>query len=121
VVGSVRWVEETDVWEHRARVLAMDNSVGFAFRVGQRWASRQRRRSRRRVGLPVTDERPPGFDPALHDALDALPLRQRQVVVLCTGYGLTHRETAEVLGISPSTVQNHAERGLAQLRRKVGS
>ena len=108
------------VWEHRTRVLGLANPVGYAFRVGQRWATRQQRRRRRRFGLPVDDNHPPGFEPVLHSALAALSLRQRQVVVLCVGYGLTHAEVAEVLGISRSTVQNHAERGLRQLRRKVG-
>jgi len=107
-------------WEHRHRVLEMSNPTGYVFRVGQRWATRQERRNRRRFGLAPSGESSPGFEPALHDALAGLPTRHRQVVVLCTGYGLTHRETADVLGISPSTVQNHAERGLRQLRRKVG-
>ena len=109
------------VWEHRTRVLGLANPVGYAFRVGQRWATRQQRRRRRRFGFATDGNHPPGFEPALHTALAALSLRQRQVVVLCVGYGLTHEEAADVLGISRSTVQNHAERGLRQLRRKVGT
>jgi len=107
-------------WQHRERVLLMDNPVGYVFRVGQRWARHQERRNRRRFGFVPDDTLTPGFEPALHAALDALPRRQRQVVVLCIGYGLTHAEAADVLGISRSTIQNHAERGLRQLRGKVG-
>lgn len=106
-------------WEHRARILALDNPVGYVFRVGQRWTTRHQRRGRRRFELVAEADRPPGFEPALHEALDSLPRRQRQVVVLCTGYGLTHAEAADVLNISRSTVQNHAERGLRHLQRKV--
>lgn len=107
-------------WQHRDRALEMANPIGFTFRVGQRCASRQQRRDRRRFGLTVGGEPPPGFEPALHDALSAVPVRQRQVVVLCTGCSPTQRGTVDVLGISPSTVQNRTERGLLQLRRKVG-
>ncbi len=108
-------------WEHRSRVLQLDNPIGYAFRVGQRWAQRQQQRSRRRFGLPSDEGRAPGFEPALAAALDALPLRQRQVVVLCIGYGLTHAEAAGLLGIARSTIQNHAERGLRRLQKEVGT
>jgi DNA-directed RNA polymerase specialized sigma24 family protein len=40
-------------------------------------------------------------------------------VVLCHGFQWTHREVAELLDLSPSTVQNHVERGLANLRRAL--
>jgi DNA-directed RNA polymerase specialized sigma24 family protein len=39
------------------------------------------------------------------------------VVTLVHGFGLTHREVGELLEVSPSTVQNHLERGLDKLRR----
>ena len=109
------------MWEHRDRVLALDNATGYAFRVGQRWARRQRTRQKRRFGAPPPDRSAPGFEPALHDALAGLSTRQRQVVVLCTGYGLTHSEAAALLNISRSSVQNHAERGLRHLQDEVGS
>lgn len=107
-------------WEHRDRVLAMENPVGFLYRVGQRWATREARRARRRFVIDRPADTTPGFEPALHDALARLPLRQRQVVVLAVGYGLTHAETAEVLGIGRSSVQNHVERGLRRLRQEIG-
>ena len=106
---------------HRDRVLGLDNVTGYAYRVGQRWARRQRTRQRRRFGMTVSDNAGPGFEPALQDALAALSTRQRQAVVLCVGYGLTHAEAADVLNISRSSVQNHAERGLRHLRNEVGS
>ena len=107
-------------WEHRDRVLGMENPVGFLYRVGRRWAAREARRARRQFDLARPPEPAPGFEPALHDALARLPLRQRQVVVLVSGYGLTHAETAEVLGIARSSVQNHVERGLRRLRHELG-
>lgn len=108
------------VWENRLRVLGLDNAAGYAFRVGQRWARRQRTSSRR--AFLIDDKAPvtPGFEPELHSALAALSTRQRQVVVLCVGYGLTHAEVAALLGISRSSVQNHVERGLRHLRTEIG-
>lgn len=108
-------------WEHRERVLGLENPAGYAFRVGQRWASRHRSRQARRFGLPLATPAGPGFEPGLQDALAGLSTRQRQVVVLCIGYGLTHAETADLLNISRSSVQNHAERGLRRLQKAIGS
>lgn len=56
-------------WEHRDRVLGMENPVGFLYRVGRRWAAREARRARRQFELARPPEPPPGFEPALHDAL----------------------------------------------------
>jgi RNA polymerase sigma factor (sigma-70 family) len=107
------------VWENRLRVLGLDNSAGYAFRVGQRWARRQRTYSRRAFLVDATAPTTSGFEPELHSALAALSTRQRQVVVLCAGYGLTHAEVAALLGISRSSVQNHVERGLRHLRTEI--
>lgn len=98
-------------WEHWGRVRAMERPVGYLFRVGQ---SRSRRR---RLGfLPAPEPREPWVEPGLPAALAALSQHQRVAVVLVHGFGLTHREVGEVLVLSPSTVQNHLERGLAKLR-----
>jgi len=52
---------------------------------------------------------------ALFEALQALPLMQRKVVVLRHWLGLSVRETAEELGISEGTVKSHSSRGIAAL------
>lgn len=49
-------------------------------------------------------------------ALDALPPRQRECLVLRFHGGLTDREVAEALGISPGSAKTHIRRGLASLR-----
>jgi DNA-directed RNA polymerase specialized sigma24 family protein len=108
-------------WEHRERVLAMDNSIGYLFRLGQRWGRRQRSRTSRRILMDPEDAELPGFEPGLDAALRRLSTRQRQVVVLCHGFGLSHAEAAAVLDISRSSVQNHAERGLRHLRHALGA
>ena len=49
-----------------------------------------------------------------------LPERQRVVITLVYGYEWTLSEVAELLGTTKTTVQNHAERGLARLRKSLG-
>jgi len=52
----------------------------------------------------------------LVQALERLPRRQRQVVVLRYLADLPERQVAEELGCSSGTVKQHASRGLAALR-----
>lgn len=49
-------------------------------------------------------------------ARGALPVRQREAVVLHTYLGLSHRQTAEVMGISVGAVSSHLARGMSSLR-----
>lgn len=56
-------------------------------------------------------------DVDLHRALELLPGRQREVVVLRYYGDLSEREIAATLGIAEGTVKSHASRGLATLRR----
>ncbi len=105
-------------WEHRDRLGAMENPAGYLYRVGQ---SRSRRLLRRPASLPsVEDLELPWVEPGLVPALTALPVRQRTCVALVAGHGWTHQETADLLGLSRSTVQNHVERGMQSLRSRLG-
>jgi RNA polymerase sigma factor (sigma-70 family) len=53
-------------------------------------------------------------------ALEELPERQRVVVMLLYCFEWSMGETATLLSLSKSTIQSHAERGLAKLRRRLG-
>lgn len=106
-------------WTNWQRVQDMDNPVGYLYRVGERWAKKHRRQPR--FGTARSPNPAESFEPGLQPALEQLSPRQRQVVVLTTGYGLTHSETAALLGISRSSVQSHAERGLQRLRTTLGA
>lgn len=55
-------------------------------------------------------------DRAVLDALDTLPQRQREVLVLRYWSELSGREIAEALGISEGAVKSHTHRGVAALR-----
>ena len=56
----------------------------------------------------------------LHRALETLPKRQRDTVVLRYVVDLSEAETAEALGCAPGTVKSHAARGLTALRVALG-
>ena len=53
---------------------------------------------------------------ALFDALQALPVMQRKVVVLRHWLGLSVEETAHELGIAAGTVKSHSSRGIEKLQ-----
>jgi DNA-directed RNA polymerase specialized sigma24 family protein len=99
-------------WEHRDRLDDIDHPVPYLYRVGQ---SSQRRR-REPMLLPAPPDEMPLIEPGLLDALRALTEHQRVAVLLVHGYGWTHREAADLLGIRPSSLRNHLRRALAHLR-----
>ena len=111
-------------WEHWDRVQAMDNPIGYLYRVG-----RSRLRPRKTPVLPPVDTaRIPEVEPGLAPALAGLPERQRVAVVLVHGFGWppqevrgqgrggTRRESAALGEASASTVRSHRARGLERLR-----
>jgi len=108
-------------WEHWDRVAAMANPAGYVFVVGR---DRQRRQGRDRRSKPVFDVGPepaePWCEPALVAQLAGLSDRERIAVMLVNGFEWSLSEVAELLGVSKSTVQTHAERGMAKLRAGMG-
>jgi DNA-directed RNA polymerase specialized sigma24 family protein len=100
-------------WEHWDRVGGMEYPLAYLFRVGQ---SRTRGRASRVMFPAPPDVSLPWIEPGLPRALATLSEHQRVAVVLAHGFGWTHREIAELLDVSASTVQNHVERGIAKLR-----
>lgn len=55
----------------------------------------------------------------MSDALSALPIRQRTVIVLRFYAAMTEAEIAASLGCRPGTVKSLCHRGLAELRRVI--
>jgi DNA-directed RNA polymerase specialized sigma24 family protein len=103
-------------WERRDAVLSMANPGGYLFRVGQ-----SKSRSRRQpVVFPDVDAAGvPWIEPALPAALNELTEHQRVAVVLSRAYGWTYPEIGALLGIAPTTVQNHVERAMTSLRARL--
>jgi DNA-directed RNA polymerase specialized sigma24 family protein len=102
-------------WEHRDRMTQVDNKVAFLFRVGQ---SRTRQR-KEPVIFTRSESTEPWVEPGLAAALAGLSERQRVAVVLVYGLSWTLREVAELTGTRVTTVQNHLERGLRNLRTSM--
>ncbi|MHB1584893.1 MAG: RNA polymerase sigma factor [Acidimicrobiales bacterium] len=103
-------------WEHRSRVLGMDNPAGYLFRVGQ---SAARRLDGTGLLFEPQETPEPWVEPRLGPLLAALSERQRVAVVLIHGYGWSAAEVAELIGVSRNTVLSHLERGLRQLRSQL--
>ncbi len=105
-------------WEHQDELAAMDNPVGYLYRVGQSSLRRGFRLDRLRVDLlpdTITNDTP-GIDHELFDALRELTPDQRVSVVLVHMYGFTYREVADVIGATDAAVTNYVHRGLGRLR-----
>lgn len=107
-------------FEHWGRIRTMTNPVGYLYVTGRNKIRRARRRGN--VVLPAVPEaRMPWVEPALPAALAALPERQRVSTMLVYGHDWSFTEVADLLGLAKSTVQVHAERGLAALRQHLGA
>jgi RNA polymerase sigma factor (sigma-70 family) len=107
-------------WENWERIGSMDNPAGYVYTVGRDRGRKSLRRNRP-VFYATDPARLPWIEPSLPPALEGLPDRQREVVVLLYCYEWSMSEVAELLQISKSTVQNHAERGIASLRLAIGA
>ena len=69
------------------------------------------------LALPALDERAM----VLWQAVQALPVRQRVVLVLRFYEDRTEAEVAQLLGLQVGTVKSRAHRALARLRDQLGS
>jgi DNA-directed RNA polymerase specialized sigma24 family protein len=105
-------------WEHWSSVRQMGNPMGYLYRVGSSKTRRIRRRTPMLIDVPLGGI--PEVEPGLPKALSSLSERQRVSVILVTGFGWSHVEVGELLGVSPTTVQNHVQRGLEKLKRRLG-
>lgn len=103
-------------WEHWSRVQAMENPVGYLYRVGRSMALRQLRSRQPALLDRPTSTDGPNITPELLPALARLSEQQRAAVVLVHGYAMSQRQVADVLGIAISTLREHLARGMERLR-----
>ena len=85
---------------------------------GARSSLRRRSLARRHL-RSVVDEEAPSAARELLDALAALPVERRAVVVLRFYEGMTQEDIAVALGIRLGTVKSRLHRGLAELREAL--
>lgn len=121
------------VWERRARLDPARSVRALLYQtVRNLGLNRIRDRSTRQDKLDglAADAPPPVITPdALAEAagtgdrlrawVAALPDRQREAIRLTRFEGLSHDEAAEVMGVSPRTVNNHLVRALRTLRERL--
>jgi RNA polymerase sigma-70 factor (sigma-E family) len=82
------------------------------------------RETRALASSPPEDQMPPTGDErdmVLWQAVQALPARQRAVLMLRYQEDLTEHDVARLLGVPLGTVKSRAHRALARLRRQLGS
>jgi RNA polymerase sigma-70 factor, ECF subfamily len=114
------------VYERWSQVREMDSPTGYLYRT----ALNLHRKRLRRLGVEVRDrlvhqDDVRGGDVA-EDRLDllaavaALPLAQRQAVVLVDWLGFPPPEAARLLGIEAVSVRGRLHRARLELRRQVG-
>lgn len=106
-------------WEHWTRVGAMDNAIGFLWRVAQT-SVRRHHRWNTRPTYPAERVTDAGSDRTeLPPALWKLRPDVRVALLLVHGYAWTYDEVAALLDVPLSTVRNHVHRGLKKLRDEL--
>ena len=103
-----------------SRIREMQNPSGYVYRIADRAAIRAKRSIWREApgvsGGQADPDVAAGHSADLSRALESLSGRQRAAVLLVHGWGYSYEETAELLGIRPTTLRNHLDRGMAKLR-----
>ncbi|WP_412069673.1 RNA polymerase sigma factor [Rubrivirga sp. IMCC43871] len=117
------------IWEHRDRIDPARSLRGLLFRIGLTRGLNAVRDAARTGPLLDAELRAaePGDPAALADlrlalaqAVAELPERRRQTFTLCFFDGLTHREAADVMGVSPKTVEHQMGHALKAVRERLG-
>ncbi|MDQ1370288.1 MAG: hypothetical protein QOF20_2641 [Acidimicrobiaceae bacterium] len=109
-------------YAHWPKIQSLPYRDGWVLRVASNLAIDA---SRRRVPAPLVQDPLDGTEAAtlrlaLIGALQSLPRRQRQAVVLRYLSGLREDEVAVALGVSAGTASTHLRRGLDGMRIRLG-
>lgn len=122
------------LWTVRDRMESVDSLRGYVFRMARNRVYNQHRntRTRRENRAQLHENTPDASPPAPDEALDAdllqdrlqqwiqdLPPRQREALTLRRQQELSHDAIADLMDISPSTVNNHITRALKSLRERL--
>ena len=114
------------VLERWDRVAAMNDPVGYLFRISMNVF----RTRRRRAALAVRRAIGAAPDPDVFEAVDdrttvlrglaEVSAHERAALIVTALYGFDSKEAGRVLGVRPSTVRARASRARASLRRAIG-
>ncbi|WP_154766812.1 sigma-70 family RNA polymerase sigma factor [Nakamurella alba] len=128
LAGQLRAADPEDVaaeafarlYSKRGSVRTTDAAVGYlrttVINLVRDRARRQQldARERSRAAPPIAEV--VDRDPAVIEAVGALPERQREAVVLRIWLDLSERDAAAAMGVSAGSVKTHLSRALAALR-----
>lgn len=118
------------LWHRWDRLRQADHPVAYARGVVANLARNRVRRAireRSRIALlgagrsEQTDEPDVAAGLDVRDALAQLSFRKRACVVLRHAFDLSEKDTAQALGTSVGTVKSQTSKGLAELRRLLGT
>ena len=118
------------LWHRWDRVRAADHPAAYARGVVAHLARTRIRaavRERRRITLfwSQREDRAENPDVAgtvdVQEALRRLPFRKRACVVLRHAFDLSEKDTALALGVSVGTVKSQTSKGMAELKRLLGT
>lgn len=122
------------LWTVRDRMDGVDSLRAYVFQMARNRVYNQqrdeqvRRDNRARLRETSVHASPLSPDTALdadmlrarlEEWIDELPDRQREALALRRESDLSHEEIAEVMGISPNTVNNHIVRAMKHLRSRL--
>jgi RNA polymerase sigma-70 factor (ECF subfamily) len=119
------------LWMRRKELRMEGSFKAFLYTMARNAAIDERRRFGRRTALASRAD-PPGAQPSplaaaeaselqvvAGEAIAALPARRREVFRLARFEGLSYKEIAEVMGLSPQTVANQMSRALTELHEAL--
>jgi RNA polymerase sigma-70 factor (ECF subfamily) len=117
-------IEEAVVraYERWRTVSGYANQEGWVYRVGLNWARSRNRKSRREITTETIPDRgmnDAGPDPDLKNALAALSLEGRTVVVLHHYMGMTYDQIGTALQIPSGTAKSRLHYALEELRQEL--
>lgn len=105
------------LWSRWGAIHGPDHAGGFVFKTAMRLCRRRAESAPTLMAVPVDEAASSAERMDVFRALAALPVRQRQSVVLRDWAGFETREVALMLGMRESTVRVHLARGREALRR----
>lgn len=112
------------VYDRWGQVRELPYREGWLLKVAANRALRQMKKTNRRMpfaqSLPVLTDDEVATRISVRDGIARLPRRQREVVALRYLADMPEAQVADVLGLDPGTVKQHASRGRASLRLELG-
>lgn len=122
------------LWNRRALLVSTSAVRPLLYSIARNIAFNERRRrlvreqwvlASERTGLPGTPTPlqrtiEGELQSAMERAVGNLPPRRREAFVLVCLHDMSHREVADVMGISPQTVANQVSSAFAELRQALG-